>query len=106
MKGLMLFCKNWGSENCHPEIRELKMPKEIKDGDSIPLWPTQDEAKEFDHICKTCESGQFDIEENRCPICGDDKLFLIGEDVVNAQPIYNYRCSKCKARMSSYEKFN
>jgi len=41
MESLMHFCRIWGTEECHPDISELRYPKKIKEGESIPLWPVR-----------------------------------------------------------------
>ena len=47
MKSLMHYCINWGEEGCHPDVSKHKYPKEIKDGEEIPLWPVGKELEKL-----------------------------------------------------------
>ena len=106
MEGYMHFCKNWGSEECHPDVRKHRDAKELKSGEEIPLWPVGKEQERLEEICKKCETGEFDIEEKKCPFCDDKNIQFFSEDKTNAQPIYNYKCIKCGRKMFSYKKFH
>jgi len=52
---IIFSCKNWGNENCNPEVGKHRNPKELKPGEGIPLWPVGEEQKRLDVICKICE---------------------------------------------------
>jgi len=53
-EGLMFDCINWGNDNCHEEVKKLRLAKKLDEGESIPIWPSGEEKK-LDDICKTCE---------------------------------------------------
>lgn len=54
-KYFMHYCKNWGSEDCHPNVSKVKYPKEIDSGEEIPTWPYGKEQRKLDEICEECE---------------------------------------------------
>ena len=90
MEALMHYCRNWGDENCHFEIADIKYPNQIKGGDKIPRWPSN--YKEYDKICKECKTRFFTItvddlkEEILCPVCGkNDFIKTMGFEIFNSK---------------------
>lgn len=58
---LMHLCKNWGEKDCHSDVKTHFLAKQIGEGDPTPIWPSDEEQKRLDQICKDCE--YFEGEE-------------------------------------------
>jgi len=52
-EGLMFDCINWGTDNCYEKIAKWKYAKTLDEDESIPIWPSGEEQKKLDDICKT-----------------------------------------------------
>lgn len=111
-KYLMHRCCDWGEESCHPEVNKHKHPKELKEGEEILLWPSGEEQKKLDEICKKCEYRFFEIEKSECPVCGKTPLatpispdFLLPSSVIEkAMPErFNYKCVNCGTYLYAYK---
>lgn len=104
-EGFMYICKDRRTENCHPDVSNWSYPQQIENGENISPRPEGEELKSLDEICKEC--GRYlKIEEKNCPLCGDENIQFLTEHQVNAQPIYDYRCIKCRSKSFSYKKFD
>ena len=49
----MYFCKNWGSEECYPEVRKWKFMDGLRENEEVVLKPVKEEV---DEICSNCEA--------------------------------------------------
>ena len=49
----MFDCINWGTDNCYEKIAKWKYAKTLDEDESIPIWPSGEEQKKLDDICKT-----------------------------------------------------
>ena len=98
----MHFCRNWGDPECDPEVAKYKNPKELKNGEDIPLWPEGEELVRLNHICLGCEVRFFEIEERVCPVCGGTDFtevrgFII-QDEKDREKFLNFylKCRQCE----------
>ena len=102
MEGLMWVCRNWGDSDCHPDVAVLKHPKEPKEGDDTAAYPTIEEMKRIDDVCRTCEARFFETGERVCPVCRgtgftEVRGFII-QDEKDRGKFENYylKCRKCE----------
>jgi len=113
MKYLMHYCINWAEEGCHPDVSKYKYAKELKPGEEIPIWPVGEEQKKLDEICEKCESRFFEIEENKCLVCGNTKLLShpippkiwppTSIKVNGRAEQFFYKCEKCRTNLYSFK---
>lgn len=108
MEGLMHICKYWGTENCYPDISNVKYAKEIEPGEDIPLWPVGDELRRLDEVCKKCDSRLFGIEKKECPVCGTKDIKWKGTKEIEYELGFIkgnfYRCNECNTELISGKK--
>ena len=102
MEGLMWVCRNWGDSDCHPDVSVYKHPKELKEGEDTAAYPTVEEIKGIDDVCRKCEARFFETGEKVCPLCGGTnfsvvKGFII-QDETDKGKFENYylKCQKCE----------
>lgn len=102
----MHVCESWGTGGCHPDISELKYPKEHKEGEEIPIWPVGEELKKFDEICKKCKSSYFIVEEGKCPVCDSIDVEKTGgsHDMPGMATAHGFKCSNCGTKFWIFEK--
>jgi len=104
MRYLRHFCRNLKSENCHPDVIDLMIPKEIKDWENIPMDSTGEESERLDKICSECDQHFFKIEKKECPACFEiniipDKPF--SEVKGSCLTEYFYKCTNSSTRLYS-----
>ncbi len=106
----MFYCKFWGTEKCSPDIRHLKFFKEKKSGEKIPLWPVGEELRKLDQICKKCDFRLFEIEKEKCLLCGNKDIQWLGSKKIEYQFGFIegnfYRCDQCNTELIAKKKFN
>jgi len=113
MKDLMHYCVNWGEEGCHPDVCKHEYPKELKEGEEIPIWPVGEGQEKLDEICGKCEYRFFEIEENKCLVCGNTELLShpIPPKIWPPTSIkvkgwveqFFYKCEKCGTNFCSFK---
>ena len=97
MEGLMHICRSWGTEGCHPDVSDHRYPKEVKDGETIHIWPVGEELKRLDDICKKCDSRVLLVEEEKCPYCDSTDVESTGVsgEAQGWATDYTFRCINC-----------
>lgn len=69
MKSLMDVCRNFGEEDCHPDISKWKLASPIDEGEEIPVTPVK---RETDEICNNCIS----LSIRECPNCESTDIIV------------------------------
>jgi predicted amidophosphoribosyltransferase len=112
IEGLMHICQRWGKQVCHPEVADLKLPKEVEPGKPILLWPCGAELRRIDEICKGCKEYAFTIKEPNCPVCetyhletGEYLKSLKFGPVTPSREVFLYKCKDCGRYLTSHLKF-
>jgi len=106
-KYLRSLCENFRSLQCNPEVRKYGLPRELNNGEAVPL-AEPDEA--LDKICMICPIGLFQAEKWECPVCGSDKIesnILMSSKSGVGGPYnakYFYHCNQCGKQLVSYKK--
>ena len=97
MKYLMIFCTNRRGQGCPPEVAEQGYPKEIKNGEGIPLMPVGKEQDKLDEICKNCESRSIITEEQKCPICDSENIekSVFSDGLSKKDMTHRFKCNDC-----------
>jgi len=110
--GFMHICKNWGTENCHPDVSNWSHPKQIENSENIPTGPVGEELKNLDEICKKCDSRFFETEEKKCPVCGNTDFIKQIVGVSNLKKEHRKReidyliCKRCKTKLKLTKLFS
>jgi len=47
----MYACRNWGTEECHPEVSKWKSLESMRENEGVILNPPKEEV---DEICRNC----------------------------------------------------
>jgi len=110
MDGLMFRCQRCGDSFCQPEVREFAQAEAKTSVDEeTRLFPSADELRKLNEVCRECQKGLFSIEKKECPACGSREieplLIIIAErDFSNAaNTVFPYRCAACGKSLFSYK---
>ena len=49
----MYFCRNWGTEECRPDVSKWKFMGRLRENEGVVLSPAKEEV---DEICSKCEA--------------------------------------------------
>jgi hypothetical protein len=49
----MYFCRNWGTEVCHPEVSKWKYMSRLRENEGVVLSPSKEDV---DEICRNCKA--------------------------------------------------
>ena len=107
MKYLHAYCESFQEEHCDKEIIDAFMPKKIKPGEEIPLWPIGPELERLNQICMNCEHANLFIENRDCPICGSNNLEVPLLKAISygtktpSRTVYIYKCLGCHKTLYS-----
>ena len=109
MDGLMFRCRRFGDSVCDPEVREFaQVEAKASVDEETRLFPSADELRRLNEICRECPKGLFSIKKKECPTCGSREieplLIIIAEhDFSNtANAVFPYRCAACGKSLFSY----
>ena len=109
MEALMFICLNCGDANCPPEVGKFAHAEAKRQAwEKTKVWPSHNELKKLDEICRKCQKGFFSIEKRECPVCGSSQVesgfikeFSYGP-VKPSHTIYPYKCAACGKSLFSY----
>jgi len=110
MEGLMFLCLNCGDSVCLAEVREFAQAEAKRNaGEETRLWPSKDELKKLDEICKECPKALFAIDKKECPACGsmgiEPLLIIIAERDFSkkANTVFPHKRAACGKSLFSYK---
>jgi hypothetical protein len=97
MENLSAYCINFSAKICHPDVIASRSPRELKNGQQIPVWPAGPELKKYDNLCRACAHRKLHVDEKKCPMCDSDKVEISGgSHTVMAQPRQmGHKCLDC-----------
>jgi len=93
MKSLMDVCRNFGEEDCHPDICKWKLASKIEEGEEIPKRPIK---RDTDKICKNCRA----LSIRECPNCESTNFFMKSDFEIKKKgkkiEKLSFYCDNCK----------
>jgi hypothetical protein len=89
------YCKKWGDQDCHPDVKQWFHSPRLANGEELPTKREWKGMDELDAICGDCENRLFMAESRYCIICESTLLKSPMRLEYRGEEAHRYKCVVC-----------